>query len=75
MNSLFYPFIDPITGLPIIDPGIMAQLDPNSRIQVEDDDTYYAEEKAPDQSHYESFQQSIYEMSKGNSNLTIFNIL
>jgi transcription antitermination factor NusA-like protein len=30
MNSLFYPFTDPVTGLPIIDPGIMAQLDPNS---------------------------------------------
>ena len=31
MNSLFYPFIDPITKLPIIDPGIMAQLDPNAK--------------------------------------------
>ena len=29
-NSLFYPYIDPTTGLPIIDPGIMAQLDPNT---------------------------------------------
>lgn len=35
MNSIFYPFIDPITGLPIIDPGIMAQLDPNSKEQGE----------------------------------------
>jgi rRNA processing protein Krr1/Pno1 len=30
-NSLFYPFIDPISGLPIIDSGIMAQLDPNAQ--------------------------------------------
>lgn len=29
-NSLFYPYIDPVTGLPIIDPGIMSQLDPNA---------------------------------------------
>lgn len=30
MNSLFYPYIDPITGLPIIDADIMASLDPNT---------------------------------------------
>jgi hypothetical protein len=30
MNSLFYPYIDPVTGLPIIDADIMASLDPNS---------------------------------------------
>ena len=30
MNSLFYPYIDPVTGLPIIDPDIMASLDPNT---------------------------------------------
>ncbi len=30
MNSLFYPYVDPVTRLPIIDPGIMAQLDPNT---------------------------------------------
>lgn len=34
-NSLFYPYIDPTTGLPIIDPGIMAQLDPNSNKEGE----------------------------------------
>lgn len=34
-NSLFYPYIDPTTGLPIIDPGIMAQLDPNSKKEGE----------------------------------------
>lgn len=27
---MFYPYIDPVTGLPIIDPNIMASLDPNS---------------------------------------------
>jgi len=32
---LFYPYIDPTTGLPIIDPGIMAQLDPNSKQEAE----------------------------------------
>lgn len=31
MNSQFYPYVDPVTRLPIIDPGIMAQLDPNSK--------------------------------------------
>ncbi len=35
MNSLFYPYIDPITGLPIIDAGIMACLDPNSNKSTE----------------------------------------
>lgn len=30
MNSLFYPYIDPVTGLPIIDAHIMASLDPNT---------------------------------------------
>lgn len=30
MNSLFYPYIDPVTGLPIIDSDIMASLDPNT---------------------------------------------
>ena len=38
MNSLFYPYIDPTTHLPIIDPGIMAQLDPNSHIKIDEDD-------------------------------------
>ena len=38
MNSLFYPYIDPNTHLPIIDPGIMAQLDPNSHLKIEEDD-------------------------------------
>ena len=33
MNSLFYPYVDPVTRLPIIDPGIMAQLDPNTNNQ------------------------------------------
>lgn len=32
---MFYPYIDPTTGLPIIDPGIMAQLDPNSKKEGE----------------------------------------
>jgi rRNA processing protein Krr1/Pno1 len=32
MNSLFYPFLDPITGLPIIDPNTLSQLDPNTKI-------------------------------------------
>ena len=36
-NSLFYPYIDPTTGLPIIDPGIMAQLDPNSKKTAADE--------------------------------------
>lgn len=35
MNSLFYPYIDPITRLPIIDPGIMAQLDPNTKNEAD----------------------------------------
>ena len=38
MNSLFYPYIDPTTHLPIIDPGIMAQLDPNSHLKIDPDD-------------------------------------
>jgi rRNA processing protein Krr1/Pno1 len=32
MNSLFYPFLDPVTGLPIIDPNTLSQLDPNTKI-------------------------------------------
>jgi len=32
MNSLFYPFLDPITGLPIIDPNTLSQLDPNTKL-------------------------------------------
>ena len=39
MNSLFYPYIDPITRLPIIDPGIMAQLDPNTKNEAEKAET------------------------------------
>ena len=35
MNSLFYPYIDPITRLPIIDPGIMTQLDPNTKNEAD----------------------------------------
>lgn len=31
MNSLYYPFLDPVTGLPIIDPNTLSQLDPNTR--------------------------------------------
>jgi rRNA processing protein Krr1/Pno1 len=31
MNSLFYPFLDPVTGLPIIDPNTLSQLDPNTK--------------------------------------------
>lgn len=27
-NSLLYPFIDPESGLPVIDPGVLSQLDP-----------------------------------------------
>ena len=38
LNSLFYPYTDPTTHLPIIDPGIMAQLDPNSHIKIDEDD-------------------------------------
>ena len=38
MNSLFYPYIDPNTHLPIIDPGIMAQLDPNNHLKIDPDD-------------------------------------
>ena len=36
MNSLFYPYVDPVTRLPIIDPGIMAQLDPNTNNKNEE---------------------------------------
>ena len=32
-NSLFYPYVDPVTKLPIIDPGIMAQIDPNWKLE------------------------------------------
>lgn len=35
MNSQFYPYVDPVTRLPIIDPGIMAQLDPNTKREGE----------------------------------------
>jgi rRNA processing protein Krr1/Pno1 len=35
MNSLFYPFLDPVTGLPIIDPNTLSQLDPNTKINNE----------------------------------------
>ncbi len=35
MNSLFYPFLDPVTGLPIIDPNTLSQLDPNTKMQDE----------------------------------------
>jgi rRNA processing protein Krr1/Pno1 len=52
MNSLFYPFIDPITGLPIIDPGILAQLDPNTKAT------------SGLMSNYDNFEQSMFENSK-----------
>ena len=45
MNSLFYPYIDPTTHLPIIDPGIMAQLDPNSHIKIDEDDYNFQKEE------------------------------
>ena len=35
MNSLFYPFLDPVTGLPIIDPNTLSQLDPNTKINYD----------------------------------------
>jgi hypothetical protein len=57
INSLFYPFIDPITGLPIIDPGIMAQLDPNTKYDVKEVEVY-------DPLKYESFENTIFENSK-----------
>jgi len=48
MNSLFYPYIDPTTHLPIIDPGIMAQLDPNSHIKIDEDDYNFQKEEKKD---------------------------
>ena len=45
MNSLFYPYIDPNTHLPIIDPGIMAQLDPNSHLKIDEDDYNFQKEE------------------------------
>jgi len=66
MNSLFYPFIDPVTGLPIIDPGIMAQLDPNAlKRQQELNLTENKEE-----TNYETFQQSMIELSQNSNNYT-----
>ena len=56
MNSLFYPFIDPVTGLPIIDPGIMSQLDPNSQSKNKTMDNEIE--------NYEFFQKQIFEFSK-----------
>lgn len=56
MNSLFYPFIDPVTGLPIIDPGIMSQLDPNSQERNKSNDN--------EMHNYEMFQKQIFEFSK-----------
>ena len=55
MNSVFYPFIDPITQLPVIDPGIMAQLDPNR--------------SKGDKFIYEDFEKAIFENSKNNNKL------
>ena len=48
MNSLFYPYIDPTTHLPIIDPGIMAQLDPNSHIKIDEDDYNFQKDDKKD---------------------------
>ena len=56
MNSLFYPFIDPVTGLPIIDPGIMSQLDPNSHERKKNMESEIQ--------NYESFQKTIFEFTK-----------
>jgi hypothetical protein len=63
MNSLFYPFIDPVTGLPIIDPGIMSQLDPNSK--------FPKEKSYKDLQSYEKFQKSIFDGNKQRGNLII----
>lgn len=59
MNSLFYPFIDPVTGLPIIDPGILAQLDPNTKISSDSSGQ-----------NYELFEQSLFENSKNSEQTT-----
>ena len=56
MNSLFYPFIDPVTGLPIIDPGIMSQLDPNSQDKKKNIEN--------ELHNYEMFQKQIFEFTK-----------
>ena len=45
MNNLFYPYIDPNTHLPIIDPGIMAQLDPNCHLKIDPDDYNFQKEE------------------------------
>jgi PDZ domain-containing secreted protein len=68
MNSLFYPFIDPITGLPIIDPGIMASLDPNTKIMEQENNTYN------NTNNYENFQQSIFEMSNSQHESTGYKV-
>lgn len=72
MNSLFYPFIDPVTGLPIIDPGIMAQLDPNAK----DEEMNYQNPQnltnVDQNNNYENFQQNIFESSKTNGKKLIF---
>ena len=57
MNSLFYPFIDPVTGLPIIDPGIMSQLDPNSQDRNKNNTDN-------EMQNYEMFQKQIFEFTK-----------
>jgi rRNA processing protein Krr1/Pno1 len=67
VNSLFYPFIDPITGLPIIDPGIMASLDPNSRLEEN-----AGQSVNENFENYENFQQNIFENS--NTNETTYNV-
>ena len=54
LNSLFYPYIDPVTHLPIIDPGIMAQLDPNSNLGEDNDK----------KGKYDNFEKSIFQISK-----------
>ena len=72
MNSLFYPYIDPTTHLPIIDPGIMAQLDPNNHLKIDEDDYNFQkkEEKKEENENisYENFEKSIFENSKNDSN-------
>lgn len=61
-NSIFYPYIDPVTGLPIIDPGIMSELDPNRVLNQKSNDSY------------ENFEKRIAETSINTEGIPTYNI-
>ena len=67
LNSLFYPYIDPVTHLPIIDPGIMAQLDPNNNFNNDNENSNDNKSKNDNnekKGKYDNFENQIFEISK-----------